>query len=814
MNTVGTGIFSPVKAFRDLRIRFKLISVTLFLVLLPLLSVSYLSMERFSNAIRKAYDEDLEHLVGSLYAMCSVQEETLQGISLPDRKAVSEKSMAYLKDIIGDITVGDTGYAYVIDSRGTLKIHPAKEGENIIDSRDSSGFQYIRAMVEDATSLAKGQVGTIRYPWFNPELGEKRPRQKISKYVYFRPWDWIIVAGSYEEEIYRDLRETERFILAVVLGCIILGFILTLGLSKVLTRPIQELTAVTARMAGGDLSQRVKVTSKDEIGTLGESFNRMVSQIAQYTTNLEKMVETRTLELKASREKYKELSLFLNQILDSATEYAIMALDFYGNIIEFNRGAEKILGWKKEELVNKENIAVTITHEEREKKIQEMMSRKTRTEGVCDLEMVRLRKDGSRFPAHTTITAIINPEGRVTGFVEILRDITQRKTLERELRETKEFLENIMESSVDGILTTDLKGKITYNNRAMEEMLGFTRQQIIGAHISRFYERGIEQAREVMGLLRKYERAENYEMVVLRRDGSKLSIITSLFLLRDEEGDVIGTAGIFKDITAQKLLEDKLKTTQAQLVEASKMRALGELVSGVAHELNNPLMASQTILHVIFKNLHDNCPNRERLELIQQCNDRIARIVDHLREFSRQTRMERKPIHINQIIQNALMITGQQLIDHDIAIVKELREDLPMVLGDSSQLEQVFLNLISNARDAMEEADGEKTLSIATDIERAADSSAVTVSIRDTGVGIPEENMGKIFDPFFSTKPVGKGTGLGLSLCFGIIEAHGGRIEIRSRVGEGTEAKVFLPAVNNQDSGAGPSGENGANAGE
>jgi PAS domain S-box-containing protein len=370
-----------------------------------------------------------------------------------------------------------------------------------------------------------------------------------------------------------------------------------------------------------------------------------------------------------------------------------------------------------------------------------------------------------------------------------------RRNLERELRETKEFLENIMESSVDGILTTDLKGRLTYTNRAMEEMLQCRREDILGSHISRFYVKGIREAREIMTLLEAAERADNYVMEVRRTDGKHLTILTSLFLLRNEDNVLIGTAGIFKDITEQKQLEAKLKAAQARLVEASKMRALGELVAGVAHELNNPLMASQTILHVIMRNVPQDWPERERLELIRKCNDRIEKIVDHLREFSRQTKPELREMDINQPIENALMITGQQLLNHGISLVRKLTPNLPKIMGDTNQLEQVFLNLIANSRDAIEDTDGQKKeLTITTGLSEDEGAPAILVSIKDSGAGIPPENMEKIFEPFFSTKPVGKGTGLGLSLCYGIVEAHGGRIDIKSRVGEGTEVRISLPA--------------------
>lgn len=929
-------MFIPL--FRNLKIRTKLISVTLFVVLVPLLCVAFLSMNRFGKALRNASDENLEHLVRNVYSMCKVHQEVVQekvitdlnvarellymhgsqieiepeikihfdatdqftrahypvtaplwragnlplsrdtyfvdearsllggtctifqriegdrllristnimgkngqraiGTFIPPANPVAkaifagrsfsgrayvmdnwyfkayepikghngevigalsvgvkEQIVHFLDEEIKGIKVGDTGYVYIIDSKGVLKIHPAKEGENILDLRDSSDFQYIRAMITDALALGNGEVGTIRYPWMNPELGEKKPRQKINKYIYFRPWNWIIVAGTYEDEIYHSMYETERFIILMGLAALALVFFLTLTLSKVLTRPIHELTEVTTKMAGGDLSQRVITRSADEIGVLGVSFNRMIGQIQRYTSDLERMVEARTEELKESREKYRDLSRFLNNILDSATVYGIMALDFYGNIIEFNRGAEKLFGWKKNEVLNNKNISITILPEDRRKGIQEEMSKRTITEGVCELEMYRVRKNGEHFPAHTTITPIKDPAGKATGFVEIVRDITLRRRLEKELRETKEFLENIMESSVDGILTTDLKGKMTYQNRAMEEMLGYTREEILGTHVSRYYVRGIQQARDIMSLLRKSERGENYEMELKRKDGGILSILTSLFLLRDEEDNVIATAGIFKDITEQKRLEAKLKATQASLVEASKMRALGELVAGVAHELNNPLMASQTILHVILRNLPPDFPERDRLQIIGKCNNRIEKIVEHLREFSRQTKPEFKEIDINRPVENALIITGQQLLNHNITLVRKLSEDLPKVIGDSNQLEQVFLNLISNARDAMDEITGPKELTILSYMSEYEGPPVVVVSVQDTGEGIPEENLNKVLEPFFSTKPVGKGTGLGLSLCFGIIEAHGGRLEIESQHGNGTEVKVLLPA--------------------
>jgi len=218
-------------------------------------------------------------------------------------------------------------------------------------------------------------------------------------------------------------------------------------------------------------------------------------------------------------------------------------------------------------------------------------------------------------------------------------------------------------------------------------------------------------------------------------------------------------------------------------------------VAGVAHELNNPLMAADTFLHVIREKLTPEDENQRRLELIQKCHERIAKIINHLRDFSRQSRVDFRPMDITEPIENALMITGQHLLNHGIRIVKNFQPDLPQIRGDANQLEQVFLNLISNAKDAMERSDRKRELAITTSLIRHNGWNDVEVVVRDTGAGISEENVEKIFEPFFSTKEVGQGTGLGLSICYGIVEAHGGRIEVESKVNQGTTFRVFLPVL-------------------
>ena len=309
------------------------------------------------------------------------------------------------------------------------------------------------------------------------------------------------------------------------------------------------------------------------------------------------------------------------------------------------------------------------------------------------------------------------------------------------------------------------------------------------------YVKGYQKAKEIMTLLRKRGSFSAFEMPLIGYNGRTVPILTSAALLVDDEGRVIGTVGVFTDITERKKLEAELRRTQASLVQAGKMRAMGDLVSGVAHELNNPLMASQSLVHVIRKSLADDDPNFRRIDIIGQCNERMEKIINHLREFSRADVHKMTRIDFNLCIKNTLMITGQQLLNHNVRLEKDLADELPEILGDVTQLEQVFLNLIANAKDAMEDTGREKVLTIRSFAEGTAEQVWVRATVTDTGAGMPDDVMEKIFNPFFSTKETDKGTGLGLAITYGIIQDHHGSVEVRTRVGSGTTFTISIPAA-------------------
>jgi PAS domain S-box-containing protein len=481
--------------------------------------------------------------------------------------------------------------------------------------------------------------------------------------------------------------------------------------------------------------------------------------------------------------------MLLNTILDSATHTAIVVTDFDGKIIVFNQGAANVFGYTPEEAKDRHLPELTFSEEDRNTHLFEQIVERVKSEGWTEERLFRQHKSGRLFPAISTLTCLKDSTGQSTGILEITQDVPSLSRLEKELRGSKNFLENIMASSIDAVVTTDPKGYVTYANRALKELFGLRGHQIIGKHISTYYKDGIDQAREIMNKLKQFGRIRDYEFDI--KIGDKIiPIRTSDTLLYDEYGEIVGTMGIFQDITARKRLSEKLSATQAELIQAVKMRALGDLVTGVAHEINNPLMASDTFLHLLETETEDNPESRKRVVLLKECNRKIEKIVKELKEFSRRSGFEFTAMDVNDAVVSVLEITRQQLLNQGIDVELRLGENMPRVLGDKNQIEQVLLNLISNARDAME-GSSQKLLAIQTNLNQKGQQVEIRVS--DTGIGMTPEQIEQIFNPFFTTKDSDKGIGLGLSISYRIIDAHQGKIEVKSEMNKGTSFIVGLP---------------------
>lgn len=238
-------------------------------------------------------------------------------------------------------------------------------------------------------------------------------------------------------------------------------------------------------------------------------------------------------------------------------------------------------------------------------------------------------------------------------------------------------------------------------------------------------------------------------------------------------------------------LRKELKNTQAQLIQAAKMATIGGLGTSILHELNQPLGGVKGFTQMLLKEMGKDCPLRKDLLEIESQTNRMAKIISSICVFARQATFEFSSVDVNTLIENVLMLVSQQLKIHNITVIKDLDTHLPKVNADPSQLQQVFLNVINNARDALDGAKRTKNKELV--IITKHNSEFVEISFTDNGCGIAKENLNKVFDPFFTTKSPGTGTGLGLSISSGIVKNHGGLMDISSVKGKGTVLRILLP---------------------
>ncbi len=487
-------------------------------------------------------------------------------------------------------------------------------------------------------------------------------------------------------------------------------------------------------------------------------------------------------ELKASEEKLRR---FFERV-----RHGLFISSKEGKFIDCNQALLDMLGYSsKEEFLNIDIVKDLYGNPEDRKILKERMER----DGyVRDMEVEFKRRDGEKITVLLTGYPIHNEKGEIIGYEGINLDITERKRIEKELREANEFFMNLIESSVDGIIAADMKGNIFIFNKGAETLCGYKAEEVIGKiHITQIYPPGV--AKEVMRRLRSPDYGGVGKLLptqfnVVNKYGEEIPIQLSAALIYNPSGQEIASVGIFTDLRPRLAMEKKLQETHLQLVSSEKMASLGKLAAGIAHEINNPLGGILIYASLMMEDLPEDDPKRQDLARIVQEAGRCKEIVKSLLEFARQTEPKKEPTDINRAINDGLFFLVNQALFHNIRIVKNLDPFLPFVRGNAGQLKQVFMNIIVNAAEAMH---GNGTLTITT--SASPDGKTVAIEFTDTGEGIPEENLSKIFDPFFTTKDVGKGTGLGLATSYGIIQDHGGTITVKSKVGLGTSFIIELP---------------------
>ncbi len=531
-----------------------------------------------------------------------------------------------------------------------------------------------------------------------------------------------------------------------------------------INRPLSSLLEATRRIADGDYNHPIVAATSDEIGALAKSFDQM-----------RQAIKDKTEDLNESRRLYKTL-------FEQVPCY-ISVQDKEFKLLNFNKMFERDFGFN----LGQPCYAV---YKGRDSVCPNCSVEKSFRDGkVHRAEETVIGQDGSIKYILNLAAPIIDKRGRITSVMELSTDVTPLRRLEDELRKSEEKYRLFFNNNPNPIFVFD---RATFeildaNDRALADY-SYAREDLIGRSFLDLTD-AADQARVKEFLSRSgifLARVHQF-----RSDGRIL-----MLNLRASYGEHMGRQAV---IIAAADMTEQLETEQ-RLVQAAKMATLGEMSAGVAHELNQPLSIMATGAHFLLKHLdQDQAPALEKirevaLEVTSQV-ERATRIINHLREFGRKAEVERSRISLNEPIRGVFSLLGQQMRVRGIRVETELEEDLPLIWGDANRLEQVLINLVINARDAIEKRraeKGEKRGGLIK-VRSFVEDDQVVVTVSDDGVGLSVSEKERIFEPFFTTKDVGKGTGLGLSISYGIVSDYGGTIEVDSTPGQGTTFKLVFP---------------------
>lgn len=376
--------------------------------------------------------------------------------------------------------------------------------------------------------------------------------------------------------------------------------------------------------------------------------------------------------------------------------------------------------------------------------------------------------------------------GYIAVAIENSRLYQEQQQYTDELALLKEFNESIVESVNVGLLAVDETGKITRCNSTFEEMMSLPREQAVGKRVEEIFDESFALNLEnILGQSKWHltEIRNAYKLHTYDTSGRSLILNVAVAPLRSISSQQTGAIIVLENVSSRVKLEETLQ-------QSEKLSSIGLLAAGVAHEVNTPLTGVSSYTQMLLGMIPETDPKHALLQKMQRQTDRASNIVGNLLNFSRTgSTSDFGDIDINKLLDDTLQLLEPQLRKSQVVVVKNYAETPPKVYGDGGKLQQVFTNLIMNARDAMFEGG---TITLTTD---TSDDSQVAVEVHDTGVGIEPENLKKVFDPFFTTKGVGNGTGLGLAVSYGIVQDHGGSIDARSEKGEGTTFRLVFPAA-------------------
>jgi len=482
--------------------------------------------------------------------------------------------------------------------------------------------------------------------------------------------------------------------------------------------------------------------------------------------------------LKQSEERFRKLS-------DASFEGIV--IHERGKLVSANEQFYRMFGYRPDELAGRDLMALLISPESRD-----VVKHQVRTDGISPYEATGLKKDGTTFPMEVRVR-LTEYEGRHVRVVAI-RDLSEQKAAERALRESEAKFRSIFENVSDIVSYLDVRGRILDVNSRVEAVLGYKREEIIGKH---FASLGLIRPKNLPTIsrlfaysIRRGKAERRMELELKHKNGRKVVVEVGTSFIR-KDGKIEGVVNIFRDITERKRAEEiigrayrTLKKTQRELIRAEKLASLGEFASGLAHDIRNPLGNISTAARLCLKKREVDEEMGEFLEIILKNSRKATRIVEDLLDFARPKDLSLEPVSVSEVINKACGDMKDRCLEQGVRLQRRCSRGLGRIMLDAKLMEQVFLNFILNSLDAMKK--GGRLF-----ISAYPRGEEVIICFSDTGRGIRKKDLQRIFDPFFTTKK--DGVGLGLSLARRIIEFHNGRIEVTSKVNQGTKVTVSLP---------------------
>ncbi len=484
-------------------------------------------------------------------------------------------------------------------------------------------------------------------------------------------------------------------------------------------------------------------------------------------------------------------------LIDAVTDYAIYMLNSEGIVSSWNSGARRLKGYEESEILG-EHFSRFYAEADREAGLPQRALAIATREGKFEGEGWRCRKDGTQFWALVVIDPIRDASGELVGYAKVTRDLTERKKAGEKLQKSEQQFRLLMQGVTDyAIYMLDPNGLVASWNTGAQRIKGYLPEQIIGEHFSRFYTEDDRQAGIPKQALETAARDGRFEKEGwrVRKDGTKFWANVVIDAIRAPDGSIMGFAKITRDITERRDAERALQDTREALFQSQKMDAVGQLTGGVAHDFNNLLMAIMGSLELLRKRLPDDARMMRLLDNAIQGAQRGAGLTQRMLAFAR--RQELKPVALDlyQLVRDMADLLRSS-IGPNVELEMDFSGSLRNVLADQNQLELAILNLAVNARDAMPGggtiffAAREENVLAASDLK---DGRYVCLSVTDEGAGMDEATLARAMEPFFTTKGIGKGTGLGLSMVHGMTQQSGGKLALKSRVGIGTTAELWLP---------------------